>query len=58
MTEPTTEEMNALQGETNLISDNCVTWSDVAECDRVRAEEWLWKQRASRALESAHRLEH
>lgn len=51
MTEPTTEEMNALQTETNYISDNCVKWSDVAECDRVRAEEWLWRRRASRALE-------
>lgn len=52
MIEPTTEEMNALQGETRLISDLCVSWADVAECDRERAEEWLWKRRASKALES------
>jgi len=44
--EPTLEEMNALQGETNLISDNCVQWSDVAECDRERALEWLRQRRA------------
>lgn len=47
---PTLEEMNALQGETNLISDNCVTWYDVAECDKERAREWLWRRRASEAL--------
>lgn len=44
--EPTTEELNALQGETNLISDNVVNWSDVAECDRERALEWLRQRRA------------
>ncbi len=47
---PTLEEMNALQTETNLISDNCVTWDDVAECDGEPAREWLWKRRASEAL--------
>lgn len=43
--EPTLEEMNALQGEAGIISDNCVTWSDVAECDRGPALEWLKKRR-------------
>lgn len=38
--EPDTEEMNALQGA-GIISDNCVQWSDVAECDRERAYKWL-----------------
>lgn len=36
--------MNALQDK-GLISDSCVTWADVAECDRERALEWLWKRR-------------
>ncbi len=37
------EEMNALQAETNLISDLCVFWSDVAECDREQAERFIGK---------------
>jgi hypothetical protein len=52
MIEPTNEEMNALQGETNFISDNCVTWEDVAECDRERAEAWLWRRRWEQARRS------
>ena len=36
----TVEEMNLLQ-EYGIISDNCVTWSDVAECDREQARVWL-----------------
>lgn len=51
---PTLEEMNALQGETNLISDNAVTWDDVAECDKERAREWLWRRRASQQLEQRY----
>lgn len=47
---PTLEEMNALQGEAGIVSDNCVTWDDVAECDKERAREWLWRRRASEAL--------
>lgn len=51
---PTLEEMNALQGEAGIISDNCVTWDDVAECDKERAREWLWRRRASGALEQRY----
>jgi hypothetical protein len=43
--EPTAEEMDALQGEGGPISDLCVTWADVPECDRERALEWLAKRR-------------
>lgn len=52
MIEPTTEELNALQGETRLILDNAVNWEDVAECDRARAEEWIWKWRWEQARRS------
>ncbi len=40
----TDEEMNLLQ-EHGIISDNCVTWSDVALCDRDRARQWLTGER-------------
>lgn len=37
---PTLAEMNALQ-DVALISDNCVNWDDVAECDRANAIAYL-----------------
>ena len=36
----TDEEMNRLQ-EHGVISDNCVFWQDVFDCDREKAREWL-----------------
>lgn len=43
----TVEELNLLQ-DVGLISDNCVDWSDVAECDRGPALYYLdtigWKK--------------
>jgi hypothetical protein len=41
-----TRVMNALQGETNLISDNCVTAADVAGLNCFRACEWVIEQQA------------
>jgi hypothetical protein len=35
-----TPEMNALQ-DAGIISDNCVTWADVADVDKERALKWL-----------------
>lgn len=34
------EVMNRLQ-DAGIVSDNCVTVADVAECDQNRAVEWL-----------------
>lgn len=33
--------MNALQGQTNLISDNCMNAADVAPKDCFRACQWV-----------------
>ena len=38
------EVMRQLQGESNTISDNCQNPEDVAECDAIRAVEWLRKE--------------
>lgn len=54
MNDPTDEDMNALQLETTLVSDLCLTWADVAECDRAAALEWLWRRKASSMLASLH----
>jgi hypothetical protein len=38
--EVTGDDMNELQ-EQGVISDNCVMWADVAECDREAARRFL-----------------
>ncbi len=37
---PTIDQLNALT-DAGLISDLCVDWNDVAECDKGKALEWL-----------------
>jgi hypothetical protein len=36
----TIDQLNQLQQQ-GIISDNAVTWADVAECDKVKALKWL-----------------
>ena len=38
--EMTVEQLNALQ-EHGVISDNCVTWEDVAKQDKEIARKWI-----------------
>ncbi len=56
MNEPSDADMNLLQGEAEFdgrapISDNCVTWADVAQGDREGALMWLKLKRISQAAQ-------